>query len=224
MAPTVPPWRACAACDHRGMWIEVVVGATLVTGLITFMVGAVAWRLAYEEPRPESLRLIHADRARRRWIHVWMIAGLLVTPAGIVGRSWVPALHGAGPLPAMAAAVYALGAVCWIVSLAFRLTVVPWAAQRTVDRGAMPEGFTAFEAWAGALYVIHMLAAYVSFAVIGGAIVTTSLPTWLGWLGLGWGVTFLAGFVLTRFSGPFNPPLWAHTYTAVVGVVLLVSG
>jgi hypothetical protein len=33
----------------------------------------------------------------------------------------------------------------------------------------------------------------------------------------------LAGFILTRFAGPFNPPILAHSYTAVVGVVLLLT-
>jgi hypothetical protein len=37
------------------------------------------------------------------------------------------------------------------------------------------------------------------------------------------GLAFLAGFVGTRFAGPFNPPLWAHTYTALISVVLRAS-
>jgi hypothetical protein len=197
---------------------RVLAGGVLLAGLVVFLVGAVAWRLAYEQPLPEALRAVHGDRRRRAWIHVWMLGGLFLTSAGIAGFAVV-----AGGVEAvMAAVVYAIGAVCWIVSLAFRLTVVPWAAERTVAEDRPPEGFAALDAWAGSLYVVHMAASYAAFAVLGAAILAgDDLPRWLGWLGVGWGTGFLAGFVATRFAGPFNPPFLAHAYTAVVGVMLL---
>jgi hypothetical protein len=123
----------------------------------------------------------------------------------------------------MAAAVYVSGAVCWIASLAFRLTVLPWAAEQTVTVGKVPDGFAAYNRWAGALYCVHMLTAYVASAVLGIAVlVSDALPTWLGWTGVGWGLAFAAGLVATRFAGPFNPPFWAHLYTGTVGVFLLL--
>ncbi|MGH8776602.1 MAG: hypothetical protein ACRDWI_16070 [Jiangellaceae bacterium] len=72
------------------------------------------------------------------------------------------------------------------------------------------------DAWASSLYVIHMVAGYGALAVLCAAVVASEdLPPWLGWLGLG-GSRHSGRFVVTRFSGPFNPPLWAHAYTAVV--------
>ena len=124
----------------------------------------------------------------------------------------------------MAAAVYLSGGVCWIASLAFRLAVVPWAAERAVTDGEVPDGFAAYDRWAGALYCVHMLTAYVASAVLGIAVLASdALPTWLGWTGVGWGLVFAAGLVATRFAGPFNPPFWAHLYTGTVGVVLLLD-
>jgi hypothetical protein len=124
----------------------------------------------------------------------------------------------------MSSIVYAMGAVCWVVALAFRLTVVVWAAEHAVEHGQPPDGFVALDRWAGSLYVVHMTSAYAAFALLGSATVLAGeLPPWVGWLGVGWGLSFLAGFVATRFAGPFNPPFWAHTYTGLVGVALLVS-
>jgi hypothetical protein len=204
-----------------------LVGGTLIAGLVLFLVGAAAWRLEYEQPLPDALRIIDGDRRRRAWIHLWMIPALFVTGAGLIGLVvLIGLLEGptAAVLGAMAAAVYVMGAVCWIASLAFRLTVVPWAAEETTVTGRIPEAFPALDAWAGSLYVIHMAASYVAFVLLGAAILSgAGFPAWLGWLGIGWGVVFAAGFVATRASGPFNPPLWAHTYTAVVGVVLLMA-
>lgn len=198
-------------------------GGVLVAGFVVFMIGASAWRLAYEQPLDTALRVIHGDRRRRAWIHVWMLVAMFITPAGVAGVAALVDAPTALVAAIAASLVYAIGAVCWIVSLAFRLAVVPWAAERAVAEGT-PPGFAPLDGWAGALYVIHMASAYAASAVLGAALLAAGLtPGWVGWLGIAWGVAFLAGFVATRFSGPFNPPFWAHTYTAVVGVVLLTS-
>lgn len=200
-----------------------MVGAVLVAGFGIFLVGAAAWRLEYQRPLLESLPVIHRDRRRRAWIHIWMIAGTVTTPAGMAGLAATQEGAAATVLTAMAAVVFASGAVCWIVSLAFRLTVVPRVAERTVDLGEVPADFVAYDQFAGALYIVHMLTAYVAFALLGSAVlVSDELPVWLGWTGVGCGLVFAAGLVATRFAGPFNPPILAHLYTAIVGAVLLV--
>jgi hypothetical protein len=206
------------------MQVQDVVGLTLVSGLITFLVGAGAWRLQYEKPMPEVLHVIHRDRRRRAWIHLWMVPAMFVTTAGVGGYAAMTGVGNAAAVFAvMSSTVYAMGAVCWVVSLAFRLTVVPWAAEHAVDHGDPPAGFVAFDRWAGSLYLMHMASAYVAFALLGSAaLLAGELPPWVGWLGVGWGSSFLAGFVATRFAGPFNPPFWAHAYTGVVGLALLV--
>jgi hypothetical protein len=205
------------------MQVQDVVGLTLIAGLVTFLVGAGAWRLQYEKPMPQALQVIHSDRRRRAWIHLWMAPAMFVTTAGVGGYA---AMAGAGNAAAvlalMSSIVYAMGAVCWVVSLAFRLTVVPWAAQHAVVHGDPPGVFVPLDHWAGALYVIHMASAYTAFALLGSAaLLAHELPPWVGWLGVGWGLSFLVGFVGTRFAGPFNPPFWAHAYTGVVGLALL---
>ena len=139
-----------------------VVGVVLIAGAVVFLVGAGGWRLAYEQPLREALRVIHGDRRRRAWIHAWMIPAMFLTSAGLFGLVMVVGDGPAAVLVAMAATVFALGAVCWIASLAFRLTVVPWAAERTVADGEPPEGFAALDRWAGSLYVVHMASAYAA--------------------------------------------------------------
>jgi hypothetical protein len=202
---------------------SVLVGGDLVAGLAIFLVGAGAWRLEYQRPPQESLPAIHRDRRRWAWIHVWMVAGVLVTFAGLAGLAVILDDPTARLLAAMATAVYVSGGICWIASLAFRLTVVPWAAEQAVHVGDAPDGFTAYDRWAGALYCVHMLTAYVASAVLGIAVlVSDALPLWLGWAGVAWGFAFASGLVATRFAGPFNPPFWAHLFTGALGVSLLL--
>lgn len=45
------------------------VGALLIAGFVAFMIGAVRWRIEYEQDLADALPLMHADRGRLRWIH-----------------------------------------------------------------------------------------------------------------------------------------------------------
>jgi hypothetical protein len=203
------------------MNVEIVVGGLLLAGLVLFLIGAGAWRLEYDAPLVDALRAIQPDRRRRAWIHLWMILAMLVTPAGLGGFPTLTTDPSARALATAGAVVYALGAVCWIVSLVFRLSVVPWAADRTVTDGTPPEVFVALDGWAGGLYGVHLLSAYATFGVLGVAVLVEGvLPAWLGWLGVVWGPAYALGFI-SRWSGVFQPPAWAHLYTGLLGIMLL---
>ena len=201
--------------DTCPMHSSTAVGLVLVAGPAAFTTGAVFWRLAFDGPPEQALAAVHAERGRHTWIHVWMLAAMVITPAGLAGYATLAR----SPVAAMAAAAYAVGAVLWMVSLTFRLTVLRWAAAQPV----IPDVFLPLSAWAGGLYIVHMASAYASFAVLGAAVLDGGGPAWLGWLGVGLGLGCLAGFAGTRFSGPFNPPILAHVYPAVLGVWLLTA-
>jgi hypothetical protein len=205
--------------------VDVAIGWTLVAGFVIFLTGAAGWRMAYEQPLQESLKVVAGDRRRRAWIHLWMVPAMFVTSAGVAGVPLVlRADEVAIVVAVMAAVAYLLGAVCWIASLVFRLTVVPWAAERTVADGRVPEPFPALDAWAGSLYVVHMASAYSSFALLGLAVLVDGvLAAWVGWTGVILGVGSLAGFLTTRASGPFSPPILAHLYTFILGIAVLTA-
>lgn len=202
-----------------------IVGGTLVTGLVVFLVGAAAWRVAYEQPLEDALRVIADDRRRRSWIHLWMLPAMAVTPAGITALAFVVEDPAAQVWAVLGAVVYGVGAVCWVVSLLFRLAVVPWVAARTVADGVVPTWFVPLNDWASWLYGAHMTTAYAAFALLGAAALASPLfAPWVGWVGVVGGPVFLVGIVATRFAGPFNPPFWAHLYTGVLGATLLWGG
>jgi hypothetical protein len=204
---------------------ETAAGLVLVAGLVVFLVGALAWRPEYQAEAAVALPAVHADRRRMTWIHAWMAAAMFVTPAGLAMVASLTRPADAGATAWAATVVFAIGAGCWLVALTYRLSVLPWAAERTVADGRPPELYLATEPWASLLYRAHMLSAYATFAVLGAALVLDeALPTWLGWLGVGWGCAFAA---LLAAGGTLAyavyPPFWAHTYPAVVGVVLLTA-
>ena len=67
-----------------------------------------------------------------------------------------------------------------------------------------------------------MLLSYGAFALFGGAMLGGSVfPAWLGWIGVASGLIGLVGFVVTS-GGPFAPPIIAHSFGLLAGIVLLL--
>jgi hypothetical protein len=196
-----------------------LVGWLLVAGFVAFMSGAVRWRIEYEQPMERALPLMHGDRRRLRWIHWWMVAAMFLTVSGLGGVAWLVADAGA----TAAAIGYAMGAVLWVAALLFRLTVGEWAAEHTVNAGAVPEIYEPFARLAGLGHGVHMVSAYVSAVPLGWSMYGSGLiPAWLAVAGTAWGLAMSSAFLFppTRFVAA--PPFWAHTFTLSVGIALLL--
>ena len=197
-----------------------LVGWLLVSGLVTFTVGAARWRLEYEQPLETSLPLKAAATRRLRWIHYWMMIGVALTSVGLGAT----AVLAQSPWGAVAAVLYAMGATAWLIALTFRLTVEEWAAAETVTTGTVPSMYPPLAAsWVG-LYGLHMMTAYIAAIPLAFVVAAEDLgPGWLGWAGGVWGAVFAAGFMVTRGAGLFSPPILAHLFTGAVGVALLLD-
>jgi hypothetical protein len=194
------------------------VGWLMVAGFVAFMTGAAGWRVAYEQPMERSLPVMHADRGRLRWIHGWMIPGVVLTTSGLAGLAWAVST----PTVAAAAAAYALGAVLWIMALVLRLTVGEWAAEQMVESGSIPEAYPPLARWAGLGHAIHMLLAYATAVPLGWSLSGVGLvPDWLAWAGTIWGSALFVLFLVPRTRSVAAPPFWAHVFTFAVAIALL---
>lgn len=196
-----------------------LVGWLLVSGFVTFMLGAGGWRAEYEQPLEESLPVMHADRRRMRWIHRWMVLALPLTVAGLGGLAHLANDPGA----AVAAAGYTAGAVLWIGSLVFRLSVGEWAAEQTAATGEVPDVYPALARWAGYGHLVHMVSAYATAIPLAWAAEGAGLISgWLAWAGSIWGLALLGLFAVPRTRFIASPPFWAHTFTFAVGLSMLL--
>ena len=202
-----------------------LIGGVLVAGLVIFLVGAVAWRLDYQRPLHEALPAIHRDRRRWAWIHSWMIAGLVVTLAGLVGLTLALVEPTATVLAGMATAIY--GVRRGLLDRLLWPSGSPWCRGPPSRRlpGRVPDGVCGLRpvGWSAVRRAHAHRLSWGRRCWVWPCWPLTPCPTWLGWAGILWGLAFAGGFVATRFAGPFNPPFWAHLYTGTVGLVLLLG-
>lgn len=193
-------------------------GTLLIAGFAVFIAGAAGWRLQYQAPLPERMVHLHADRRRLRWIHSAMVAAMVLTPAGLVATAGVAGQSAVWA----AAAAYTTGAILWLLTLTFRLTVQERVAGRVAGGEPLPDWYEPLEAWAGLGHRVHMLVSYAAAIPLAWGLAAVDLiPDWLAWGGAIWGAAWLAGYAVPRTRFAFEPPFWAHVFTFAIGIALL---
>ncbi len=198
-------------------------GILLIAGWVIFWGGASLWFTGpyRQPPLDEYLKLIASHRTAWYWINGCLLVSVTLTVLGL--GAFTSVLRGAGDrlLSELGLLAYVFGAVLWIISMAFRLTLEVWAAQETSQSGVIPVGFEAWRQWAIVLFAIHMILAYLSVAAYGGALLGTGLlARWLAWTAIVFGLAGVLGFGLQfRF---FQRPLMIPLVQGVIGIFLLL--
>ena len=110
--------------------------------------------MIFGQPPHEWLRLVHEHPRPWRWATISFIGAILVTLFGLDLLSGL--LRGAGDpgFSEVGLLAFAFGAVLWVIFLAARLTVDPWAGKELAATGAIPDAYTALSTWNGAMFVI----------------------------------------------------------------------
>lgn len=153
----------------------------------------------------------------------WMFVGTLLSLLAVSVLGWLLLDDGGGPLATAGLVLFDSGCLAFLVSLVFRLTATPRAAEELVRTNVVPVAYQSRIRRANALHFGHMYLSYAAFASLGAAMLAGSLlPVWLAWAGVTAGAIGVVGFTLMR-GGPFAPPIIAHSYGLLVGIVLLVQ-
>lgn len=205
-----------------------VAGALLILGSILFLSGAGSYAFArdrggpmiFGQPPRVWLRLVGEHPSLWRWATLLFIAGTIVTVMGF--GLLTTQLRGAGDpgFAQLGLLAAAFGAALWVVNLAARLTIDPWAARLLAETDVIPESYTAISLWAGALYVIYTILTFAALAVYGGGVVATSLlPGWAGWAAIVYGLAGLVFFAVIRDA----PPFLHYLMPILLGILLLLA-
>ena len=201
-------------------------GVVLILGCLVFGGGGWLCSLIKDEkgsfifglPPREWLPLVFDHPRLWRWGTILFISGVVVTILGLAMFTSLLRDAGDRTFSLLGLIAFAFGSVLWVISLAFRLSIDPWAAQETAKTAVMPEFYVPLTRWTGVLFVIYTVLAFSALAAYGAAVLSTGvLPHWVGWLAIVYG---LAGLGLLGFTGA--PPFLHHLMPILIGILLLL--
>ena len=179
-------------------------GIFLIAGFFIFFVaafssGPIHWRLG----AVEYLESVDSHRTVWYWVNGCFLVSVMLTVVGFAAFTSVLRDAGDRLLSELGMVAYLFGAVFWIISLVFRVTLEVWAAREMAQSGVLPIGFEAWQQWAAMLFAIYMVIGYLSVAAYGGALLGTGLlARWLGWTAVIFG---LAGALARLHAGLRRP-------------------
>jgi hypothetical protein len=175
--------------------------------------------IIFGQPPHEWLRLVHEHPRPWFWATLSFIGAILVALFGL--GLLANLLHDAGD-PGFANVgllAFAVGAMLWVIHLAERLTVHPWAGKELASKRVIPDIYTALSTWTWAMFLIFTVLAFVGVMAFGGAILASSLlPHWLGWAAIIYSALGLVILAITRDA----LPIMHHLMPLVFGIVLLL--
>jgi hypothetical protein len=200
-------------------------GITLIVGCLLFLAGAFMplfdkkGNIIYYLSLREQLLFIFAHPTLWQWATILLLSGVVVTLLGLTLLTMLLRDAGDRAFSQLGLIAFAFGAVLWVIILAFRLSVVFWAAQETARTGVLPNYYVPLILWTQALFVIYTMLAFSALAAYGGAVLSTGvLPHWVGWLAIVYGPAWLGWFAFTGDA----PPLLHHLMPLLMGILLLL--
>jgi len=185
--------------------------ARLAAGL--FIVGAVIFWIGATSFPGMRLEGIAANQPGHFLTSGTFLVATVITLAGVTLFTLVLRDAGDRVLSALGLVAYLFGAVLWTVHLGFRLTVMIWAAQELTRTGMAPPWYEPWRTWAGLLFGIYHVLAYLALVAYGAAVLKTALlARWVGW------ICIILALVWLPF---FGAPLAIHVVPWLLGVLLL---
>ena len=197
-------------------------GSLLVVGSIVAWIGAFSPMLMMPREDIASnevwLRFVAGHELSMVVRDGGFLGGAILTVLGFAALTATFRSAGERLLSELALFSYLLGAVFWVMHLAFRLTATLAAARETVATGVVPAYFDAapLAGFFSLLVGVYWVLAYIAIAAYGAVVLRTQvLPKWLGWSA----ILSSVFFACTGIGDAL--PLLIHVIPFVMGVVLL---
>lgn len=198
---------------------------TLIAGSVLFFIGAGSApepTNVFTGDRDRYLDVLHRRPSRWRAMSVLMIAGVVLTTAGLValGQMWSQPMG-------IGATSFAIGAALAIVFLVTRAAIDVDVAHIVAAGGPVPVDFERWQRFTGVCFKTYLLLAYAATIVIGIAVIARAgAPRFAGWFAVTFGaIAFVAnatGWPQTkRFGAVFEPPFMVHIAPLILGISLL---
>ena len=182
-----------------------VSGIVIIVGSALFLCAAftpVSFRVFTEKSAPRKLEVIRASPTA--WLVTQILFGLgaLVTAIGIGLLAYALRRQPSAWLIWVSVAVLISAAVLWLWHL----------YRRTLDPVAFAEG-----RWPRWPLLAYFMLTEIGLAILGYALLSSDLPSWIGWMLIGSMVLLLVLTLIYRDM----PPLMFYLVTLIAGIALL---
>ena len=200
---------------------DILVGWLLIVGALAFGVGAGNPLLVRAWTAPVDSFMAIVARHPRAWqaTNLLFIGGTLLTAGGLVVLPSLLPESGQG-LATAGAVAFAIGAVLWIISLLYRLTVTPATARDFAVTGTVDPWVDTLDRLNAGLFKAWIVIALAGLGIIGIACtVGGPIPAPLGWATAALSGLLVAGLL---FTGDM-PPFTVYLAPLAFGIALLVG-
>jgi len=171
-------------------------------------------------PDKEKLLIIARHTREYRWGCRLVLIGWIVAALGYVMLTALLRDAGDPIISTLASVSFLIGIVSAIAFWALHVTGTVLAAEQTERTTTVPEHYKVLESSAESLLGVYQLLGLLATAGFGWALLQTGiLPSWVGWLTIGWGVLF-AGVHLRSVNAI---PLLPMVMQIVIGMSLLLK-
>lgn len=171
-------------------------------------------------PRREKLLIIAKHPDAYRWGCRIVLIGWIIAALGYVMLAALLREAGDPMISTLAAVLFLIGIGAAVVFWAFWVSPTLLAAEETARTTIMPEYYESLQLAAESLLGVYQLLGLLATAGFGWALLQTGmLPSWVGWMTLGFGVVWTGVFLKTSEAIPLLPMVMQ----VVIGVSLLLK-
>ncbi|HZY44432.1 MAG TPA: hypothetical protein VFF70_06755 [Anaerolineae bacterium] len=168
----------------------------------------------------EKLLIIARHPEEYRWGFRIILIGWIVAALGYVMLTVLLRDAGDPIISTLASVLFLMGIVSAIAFWALSLTANVLAAEHTARTTIVPEYYEVLEMSAESLLGVYQLLALLATAGFGWALLQTGiLPSWVGWVTIGWGLLW-AGVHLRSDE---TIPLLPMVMQVVIGISVLLK-
>jgi hypothetical protein len=170
--------------------------------------------------RREKVSIIARHIDEYRWACRAILAGWIVAALAYVMLAAL--LRGAGDsmISTLALVLFLIGIVAAVVFWVLYVPPTVLAAEEMTRTSDVPASYEIFQVSAESSLGVYQLLGLLATAGFGWALLQTGiLPSWVGWVTLGWGVFWTAVFLKTEAGFPLLPMVMQ----VVIGVALLLK-
>lgn len=200
--------------------IALILSTLIYHGGLAYLFARAQFGDVLDLPRREKLLIIAKHPDAYRWGSRIVLVGWIVAAPAYVMLAALLRDAGDPIISTLASVLFLIGIVGAVVFWAFHVSPTLLAAEETARTSRVPEYYESLQVAAESLLGVYQLLGLLATAGFGWALLQTGmLPSWVGWVTLGWGVLWAAMYLKTSNAFPLLPMVMQ----LVIGISLLLA-